>query len=305
MSVIGRNRVWLWAALLISLPFTAAAGLKKRDCLDCHSDKTLSKTNAAGKEVSLFVDAARLSGSAHKTNTCASCHADITAQHPDDNVAPKPVSCAAWHESQPESYGASVHGLAWKAGRADAATCQDCHDSHDIIAASSTLSPLYVIRQAETCGACHDQEAKDWAASVHGKALIAGVRDAPTCTDCHSEHKIESLKGDSSSPRISADVCSRCHASERLNTKYNLPADRVKTFFESYHGLASQYGSTLAANCGRCHGSHKILPSSDAGSTINRVHLRVATAPTKFCHRPMPARRSTEFIWLRPAASVI
>jgi formate dehydrogenase gamma subunit len=273
MSVIGRNRVWLWAALLISLPFTAAAGLKNSDCLDCHSDKTLSKTNAAGKEVSLFVDAARLSGSAHKTNTCASCHADITEKHPDDNVAPKPVSCATCHESQTESYGASVHGLALKAGRADAATCQDCHDSHDIIAASSTLSPLYVLRQAETCGACHDQEAKDWAASVHGKALIAGVRDAPTCTDCHSEHKIESLKGDSSSPRISADVCSRCHASERLNTKYNLPADRVKTFFESYHGLASQYGSTLAANCGSCHGSHKILPSSDAGSTINRVHL--------------------------------
>ena len=273
MSVIGRNRVWLWAALLISLPFTAAAGLKNSDCLDCDSDKTLSKTNAAGKEVSLFVDAARLSGSAHKTNTCASCHADITEKHPDDNVAPKPVSCATCHESQTESYGASVHGLALKAGRADAATCQDCHDSHDIIAASSTLSPLYVIRQAETCGACHDQEAKDWAASVHGKALIAGVRDAPTCTDCHSEHKIESLKGDSSSPRISADVCSRCHASERLNTKYNLPADRVKTFFESYHGLASQYGSTLAANCGSCHGSHKILPSSDAGSTINRVHL--------------------------------
>ena len=25
-------------------------------CLECHSDKTLSKTNAAGKEVSLFVD---------------------------------------------------------------------------------------------------------------------------------------------------------------------------------------------------------------------------------------------------------
>src|ERR1022692_2571328 len=273
MSVIGRNRVWLWAALLISLPFTAAAGLKNSDCLDCHSDKTLSKTNAAGKEVSLFVDAARLSGSAPKTNTCASFQADITEKHPDDNVAPKPVSCATCHESQTESYGASVHGLALKAGRADAATCQDCHDSHDIIAASSTLSPLYVIRQAETCGACHDQEAKDWAASVHGKALIAGVRDAPTCTDCHSEHKIESLKGDSSSPRISADVCSRCHASERLNTKYNLPADRVKTFFESYHGLASQYGSTLAAHCGSCHGSHKILPSSDAGSTINRVHL--------------------------------
>jgi formate dehydrogenase gamma subunit len=68
-------------------------------------------------------------------------------------------------------------------------------------------------------------------------------------------------------------VCSRCHASERINTKYNLPADRVRTFFDSYHGLASQYGSTLAANCGSCHGYHKVLPSTDPNSTIHASHL--------------------------------
>src|SRR5208283_5236144 len=72
---------------------------------------------------------------------------------------------------------------------------------------------------------------------------------------------------------ISEDVCSRCHSSERLNTKYNLPADRVKTFFESYHGMAAQYGSTVAANCASCHGYHKILPSSDTNSSINKSHL--------------------------------
>jgi len=73
--------------------------------------------------------------------------------------------------------------------------------------------------------------------------------------------------------KISAEVCSNCHASERMNTKYNLPSDRVKTFFESYHGLAAQYGSTVAANCASCHGVHKILPSSDPRSTIHKTHL--------------------------------
>jgi formate dehydrogenase gamma subunit len=78
----------------------------------------------------------------------------------------------------------------------------------------------------------------------------------------------------SSSPlQIAAELCSRCHASEKLNTKYNLPADRVKTFFESYHGLAAQYGSTLAANCASCHGVHRILPSADPRSTIHSSHL--------------------------------
>ncbi|TAL04584.1 MAG: hypothetical protein EPO07_04915, partial [Verrucomicrobia bacterium] len=271
MSVWGK-RVWVWAALGIALQLPAVAGLKDSDCLECHSDKTLTKTNALGKEISLFVDPAKLTASAHKTNTCASCHSDLTTKHPDDNVAAKPVNCRQCHERQTDSYGASVHGIALKAGRRDAATCQDCHDSHEASAPTSPTSPLHVSNQAKTCGACHDKEAAELAVSVHGRALAAGVRDAPTCTDCHSEHKIESLTGDSSR-KISEEVCSRCHASERLNTKYNLPADRVRTFFDSYHGLANSYGSTLAANCASCHGYHKILPSSDPNSTINKAHL--------------------------------
>jgi formate dehydrogenase gamma subunit len=276
--MVTENKMIAWmtatwfAVASAGLCAAAADEIKNSACLECHSDKTLTKTNAAGKEVSLFVDEAKLAASTHKTNTCASCHADLTDKHPDDNVAVKLVDCRRCHERQAESYGASVHGLALKAGRADSATCQDCHDSHEVLPPTSPASPLHVLRQAETCGACHDQEAKDYAGSVHGKALVEGVREAPTCTDCHYEHKIEALKGETSR-RISEDVCSRCHASERLNTKYNLPADRVRTFFDSYHGLASQYGSTLAANCGSCHGYHKILPSSDPDSTINQAHL--------------------------------
>jgi formate dehydrogenase gamma subunit len=267
-------------ALTKCLAVSAAPELTDSFCLDCHSDKTLAKTNSAGKEVTLFADTTKLAASVHSTNTCASCHADLTAKHPDDDKTAQPVNCARCHERQTESYGASVHGLAAKAGDAGAATCQDCHDSHAILPATSIASPLHFMRQAETCGACHYQEAREIANSVHGKATAQGRRDAPTCTDCHFEHKIQALKN-ASSLRISAEVCSKCHASERMNTKYNLPHDRVRTFFESYHGLASQYGSTLAANCGSCHGYHKILPSSDPDSTINKAHL-VATCGK--CH---------------------
>jgi len=271
MGVWGKSLVV--AVLGVWLPLSAVAALKNSDCLECHEDKTLTKTNASGKEISLFVDAVKLAASAHKTNTCASCHSDLTNEHPDDNLAAKPVDCRHCHERQTASYGASVHGRAAREGDVGAPTCQDCHDSHEVVPPNSVLSPLHVTRQAETCGGCHDQEAQDFAASVHGEALAAGVRDAPTCTDCHSEHKIQALTGDEAGRKISADVCSRCHASERLNTKYNLPSDRVRTFFDSYHGLASSYGSTLAANCASCHGYHKILASTNPDSTINQNHL--------------------------------
>ena len=280
-------RQLLLIAIVVSVGITSptlatshAAELKNSFCLDCHSDKSLYTTNSAGKGISLFVDANRLAASVHKTNTCVSCHSDVTIKHPDDNVAVRPPNCRKCHERQSESYGASVHGLAMARGQKDAANCSDCHDGHTILPPTSPESPLHFSRLAETCGGCHEQEAKAVEESVHGKAVAAGHRDAPTCTDCHSEHRIEGLKG-SSPLQISLEVCSKCHASERMNTKYNLPPDRVKTFFDSYHGLAAQYGSTVAANCASCHGVHRILPSSDPRSTIHKSNL-VATCGK--CH---------------------
>jgi formate dehydrogenase gamma subunit len=281
-----RRRNWLCSGIVALLgalaggTLVAAEEIKDSACLDCHADQTLFKTNSAGKGISMFVDQAKLKASVHKTNTCASCHADITVRHPDDNLPAQPPNCAKCHEKQSETYGASVHGLASAKGGKDSATCSDCHDGHNILPPTSPASPLHFSHLAETCGTCHDQAAKDVEDSVHGKAVAAGHREAPTCTDCHSEHRIVGLKA-SSSLAISADVCSKCHASERLNTKYNLPSDRVKTFFDSYHGLAAQYGSTVAANCASCHGVHKILPSADPRSTIYSTNLVVTCGK---CH---------------------
>jgi formate dehydrogenase gamma subunit len=253
-----------------------AAEIKNSDCLECHSDKTLTSTNAAGVVRSLFVDAAVVAGSAHQKTSCASCHSDLTSKHPDDNLAAQPVNCSRCHAEQSLSYGTSVHGDARiehiHSGKHEAPQCIDCHGTHGILAVASPASPLYFTNLAKTCGQCHEEESRDVIESVHGQALAAGRRDAPTCTDCHSEHKIQALKS-RSSLAISQDICSKCHASERLNTKYSLPADRVKTFFASYHGLAAQYGSTRAANCASCHGVHKILPSTDPRSTIYKDNL--------------------------------
>ncbi len=126
------GRLAFWVALLVIAvlppPLRAAdAPLKNSDCLDCHGDRTLNKTNSAGRVISLFVDEARLKASIHQTNTCVSCHADLTAKHPDDNVAPKPVDCAKCHARQSDSYGASVHGIASHNRNLAAATCSDCH----------------------------------------------------------------------------------------------------------------------------------------------------------------------------------
>ena len=72
---------------------------------------------------------------------------------------------------------------------------------------------------------------------------------------------------------LSRDTCARCHEGVRLSQEFGVPGHRVSTYFDSYHGLAAQGGSVVAANCSSCHGVHDILPSSDPRSSVSRANL--------------------------------
>src|SRR6266496_3627771 len=102
-----------WAAVMVAviavcIYTTGAQEMTNKQCLDCHGDKDLTKTNETAKAISLFVDAAKLAASNHATNSCVSCHTDLKSTHPDDNVAAKPVDCARCHRNASETYSASV-----------------------------------------------------------------------------------------------------------------------------------------------------------------------------------------------------
>ncbi len=242
------------------------------DCYSCHEDKSLTKAGPTGTPVSLFVDAAKYAASPHASNTCTSCHMDITeVPHPDKFLA-KPVSCDGCHTNAVHSYNASAHGLARKAGNLKAASCAQCHGTHDILPPRRPASSLSHDNLMATCGKCHAQAVEIFQGSIHGKALAQGIRDAPTCTDCHSDHQINTLRS-ASSLKVAEDVCSRCHASERFNARNNLSANKVSTFFASYHGMSAKLGSNRSANCVSCHGAHNVLPSSDPKSTVNKGNM--------------------------------
>ncbi|HEY0257094.1 MAG TPA: cytochrome b/b6 domain-containing protein, partial [Candidatus Methylacidiphilales bacterium] len=270
---------WLCLFALLGLAGLNAAAEEKfanADCLTCHLDPTTTRVVNGKTQVLVFPTDA-FAHSVHAKLSCVDCHKGIKELVHDSPLPPP--DCITCHAKEAGDFAASVHVTGHLAGSAGATNCWDCHGSHDILPATSPASPFYFSRQAETCGKCHAQEAADWKKSSHGKAVAAGDRAAPLCTDCHSEHKIEALKGDSAL-KVS-EICSRCHASLPLNSQYSLPVDRVTTYLQSYHGLAAKYGSTVVANCASCHGYHKILPSSDPDSTISPNNL-VATCGQ--CH---------------------
>jgi cytochrome b subunit of formate dehydrogenase len=226
-------------------------------------------------------------------DTCGSCHSSpaFLAQH---NIPfAKPV----------EAYRLSVHGRAVQAGNDKAATCSDCHGSHLILSPRDPRSKINHWNVPTTCGACHQQIDHTYMESVHGQAMLHGSSDAPVCTDCHGEHMILAPSQPNSTvnpARVSTITCGRCHANERLDERYNLPANRVPTFEDSYHGLAMQEGVETVANCASCHGVHNIFPPSDPRSTVNPANL--ATTCGK-CHSGAGKRFAIGPIHVTPASS--
>jgi len=264
-----------------------AAKIIPERCRECHAEEV------KGFLSSVHGQAAKNGDSANPG--CKSCHGPIhkivSSADPTSPVAKKnlPDTCGSCHSSPEflarhhipfahpvESYKLSIHGRALAAGNEKAASCSDCHGSHAIYRARNQRSPVNHWNVPKTCGRCHAEIKKTYDESVHGQAVARGATDAPVCTDCHGEHNILPPQdaGSLVNPsRVSLTTCGRCHGNQLLNVRYNLPADRVPTFADSYHGLESRAGGQTVANCASCHGVHNIFPSSDPRSTVNPANL--------------------------------
>jgi formate dehydrogenase gamma subunit len=102
------------------------------------------------------------------------------------------------------------------------------------------------------------------------------VSRSPVCTDCHGIHNIEppvERATATASAAIATESCARCHEGVTLTKEFGVAGERVSSYRDSYHGLASRMGSKVVANCASCHGVHNILPSSDPKSMISANNL--------------------------------
>jgi cytochrome b subunit of formate dehydrogenase len=270
-----------------------ATSLTMPRCSSCHADQSAAYENSVhGKAIKAGdLNAAR----------CVSCHGGVhqilAADNPNSPVFHRniPNTCGACHKEKFVmratgistqvyfSYEKSVHGEAVAHGSMKAAVCTDCHGAHDILMAGNPKSPVFKFNVPATCGKCHASQDQRYSESIHWQAIQSGNWQAPVCTDCHGIHTIQAPTDHTvSAEQLAEMTCARCHAGVRLTREFGVPGERVSSYLDSYHGLASRLGSTVVANCASCHGAHLILPSSDPRSSVNKANLAETCGK---CHR--------------------
>jgi len=230
------------AIALLPFPQTAFSQTVD-DCIECHMDRTLTKTDPAGTVHSLYVDKEMylLSVHAEMEYTCVDCHEDVKAEtHPSDGIPD--VKCADCHEDVAAEHEKSMHGQLLKSGNADAPQCYDCHTVHGVLYPDNPKSSTHPDNLSTTCGGCHKDEAapvvctsvldfvKGKQSSVlenqtilsilgtmavrvkgHGKVSASCNFSTKRCGDCHFEainHGNEELK---------PQHCAGCHTMDRVS----------------------------------------------------------------------------------------
>jgi formate dehydrogenase gamma subunit len=69
--------------------------------------------------------------------------------------------------------------------------------------------------------------------------------------------------------RLSEETCAACHEDPVIIRKYGLAPEVVKTYEDSYHGLATKAQYAKSPSCSDCHLSHGVRTVRDSLSTVH------------------------------------
>ncbi|TAN47808.1 MAG: cytochrome C [Methylococcaceae bacterium] len=253
----------------------------KETCVACHTD--IDQIPHRAPQTSYGADVA--TSIKHRVD-CVGCHArkgeEAMALQVQNSMAlvlaGLPVEAVPRSKVEQETarYLGSIHAQPRKddPSRRNAA-CWDCHGKHDVFPMASRQAEVYRLSSPQTCGACHEKALKEYTNSAHGaKVKREGKLDSAVCSDCHSAHKIASIKEDPAKLAITTQ-CGSCHEKE------------LKSYRDTYHGQVTRLGYAHTAKCADCHGSHNILPSKNPAAPTHPDH-RLQTCSDE-CHKTATA----------------
>ena len=217
-----------------------------------------------------WVSAVEISKSELENRRCLNCHGQsrlATLSPTGRALMLSPTTRAVSQLAvRPEIYvredalGSSVHA---KQG------CVSCHTG------ATTLPHVADLGKATCDTKCHAPAATDFLQGAHAAAVARGDINAPTCATCHGGHDILPKRDRRARtyPLNIVKICGNCHE-KHLSAGDGDPTARVAQYLESVHGKAlAKGGLAVAASCSDCHGSHRVLASSDPRSLVHRDRI--------------------------------
>jgi hypothetical protein len=149
------------------------------------------------------------------TATCTNCHtAHNVLPHTDSlssvNLRNVPKTCGRCHHGIEEQFERSIHAIKVGKTEKELPVCSDCHSAHTIRRADEQGFKLDIMVK---CGRCHQDIAKTYFDTYHGKVSQLGYTKTAKCYDCHGAHDILPVSDSRShlSRENVVETCRKCH----------------------------------------------------------------------------------------------
>jgi len=168
--------------------------------------------------------------------TCGRCHHEgsqvsIVHQLPQDHIL--------------ENYSESIHGEGlFKKGLTVTAVCSSCHSAHLVLPHEDARSSTNRSNVARTCTRCHARIEQVHQKVVGGKLWEKEPNKVPSCTECHSSHKI---RRSSSAQGMATKDCLLCHGKPELSMTRG--GKKVSLFVDEQQYAASTHARVACAQC--------------------------------------------------------
>ena len=126
------------------------------------------------------------------TAMCTNCHTAhgvLPRNDSTSSINPKnvPATCGKCHHGIEEQFEQSIHSPLVPRPTKTLPVCDDCHRAHTIRRADAEGFKLTIMTQ---CGRCHEEIAKTYFDTYHGKVSQLGYTKTAKCYDCHGAHDI-------------------------------------------------------------------------------------------------------------------
>jgi len=258
--------------ILLFFTFSGTNSQSNDQCLDCHSDPTISMTKN-GKNLSLNVKKFALARSPHGKMKCVECHAGFNPEDVPHKVKIEPVNCLSCHKNTPQKHVFHPKMLKMAGNETNnAVNCKGCHGKHDIVSSRDPKSKFHFTNLTEACGSCHKKEKEQHLKSGHYFAYKKHDPNVPTCIYCHSKPITASYQPDlANHKQKQIDLCLSCHLNNpNIQSKF---AKTLLNFEKSVHGAAILRGKNEAPGCVDCHGVHDLTKTEAPNSRINQKNV--------------------------------